>query len=1082
MDEMEEPSVAQTNDGGGHNVNAINSDVSVTTFNGLSTADLISSVRRFNRLISWRSFISARNSIETLETISNVSNEGPQLLNVLKYKLKLYQGESPILGREIFLHLLKSSTLHSDLKDYVGSVFIDFLSVNSTDHATQYYHGYEHRGIFCDEIYFEKLAAVAELQASLAKPMEVEEEIFCALVRGFRRHGEFTKAAEAARLLYENYPNENSRLLNIHADSLQISLEVGSTHYWMLSAQSKERLNTLIDDFLEYFQSTSDIRNFEIAAYLLPLTSYQHMRLINICESNQIEVQKYIPDFKVDGANLAPIESILDANSSIDENSFVRVYAAIRHGRIAVTEFVDWLDGGGEVRCENPELEVLIDLLKQSISWVSNEDSQSHLIKEVSQEQIARLKDIVGKVNPHILCQLCEAFNYANMPHHTVTLLESIISDTPWLSPLIEVYAFALKANDRHQSLKDLLSSFKDISASLNLIILSTQLVLSLNDYEEAKRLTKIATDTHPKLIHSWYYRFLVIVNSNKAMGISDHSEILEVAKEMPLELFETHSELAKTVLHYLNLVDRDFVSSVALKWFICNPSERAKDVTELYLSELQDGGNFGALPYQPVKNCQFGITFIKNDEKPTTKLLVKNAPQNVSLMDTNTPLGRFLEKSKAGDETKIGIYNYKVVETLPASIAVFRIASKLREEHNAGEDCFYSINTDPDDIVGSMTAFLEQFTKKSLIPPVINGRNLPLLVRINFSKNDLVNDTLDYLQDRDSNLHTALSDKGTTNYNDLIIDSLTMIYLALGGYSKGLISLPVNLFITIETKSILSHWVEQKFHPDYMSVDVINGQLIKFDANSSGLDSFLLNLRELLKNCQVMKPALYDMPNDLTRFKTLLDPSHYSSLKLSASRSIPLLCLDHLMVSFYDANSLIPLANLNELIKRSIQHMSNNNLYLFQHIYSDFVAPVGHKDIERLCCGSTQEQWLAFKLINKYASNIDIDHLFTFSRLAISRAVEGSKSWLQLSESKYTEHIVNACCSAAISKLMKDSTVNGLTVLSASLLTSLHISHRQRYQLGIELLGGFCRGHFIDLNQQGLAIDKYIEDNRYRW
>lgn len=73
---------------------------------------------------------------------------------------------------------------------------------------------------------------------------------------------------------------------------------------------------------------------------------------------------------------------------------------------------------------------------------------------------------------------------------------------------------------------------------------------------------------------------------------------------------------------------------------------------------------------------------------------------------------------------------------------------------------------------------------------------------------------------------------------------------------------------------------------------------------------------------------------------------------------------------------------------------------------------------------------------------------------------------------------MVNACFSAAISKLMKNSTVNGLTVLSKSLLTSLYISHRQRYQLGSELLELFCRGHFIDSNQQSLAIDKYIAES----
>ncbi|WP_438467514.1 PIN domain-containing protein [Marinomonas sp. PE14-40] len=1074
---MDKLSVTQANRDGGHNVNAVNSNISINTFNGLSTTDLIASVRLFNCLISRRSFSSAEDSLDTLETINNVSTEGPLLFSILKFKLKLYQGELPVIGRDVFLKLLKGSSLNNDLKDYVSSVFIDFLSINSSDQAIQYYHDCKHRSTFCDAVYFEKFAKIDELQKSLSKTIEAEEEMLCALIRGFRRNYKFTQAAETAKLLNQYYPNENSQFLNIHEATLKLVSEIGATHFWMISSQSKKTLNTLIDDFLEHNQNTIDIRNINIAAYLLQLTSYEHTALKKICENNHVEVRKYIPNFKIDNSILEPLESILDANSSIDENIFLRVYRAIDN-KLITEKFADWLEAGGEVLCESPELKVLIDLLQKSVLWTPSDESQLSLKKDVSKEQIEELKAIVGKINPHILYQLCESFNNAHMPHHTVALLEPIISDSPWPSPLVEVFAFALKANDRHQSLKDLLSSFEDISTNLNLIILSSELARSLNDFKEAKRLTEIATNTYPKQLYCWYLHFLTIQSSNTAEGISDHIELCEALKKMPLELFETYSDLAKTVLHYVNLVDKSFVSSIALKWFISNPYERAKDITELYLNDLQKGGNLITLPNQTVKNCQFGVTYTKSGEAPTTKLLVKNAPKNVSLIDLHTPLGNFLEKSKVGDETKIGIYNYKVIEKSPAPVAVFRIASRLREEHNSGEDCFYRFNTDPNDVVGSMASILEQFPKKSLIPPVINGSPFPLLVRINFDKENLVKATLDYLMDRESNLQTALLDNGETNYSELVIDSLTMIYLALGGYSKGLISLPIKLFITIETNITLSNWVEERFNPNYLSIDIIDGKLIKFDSKSASQDEFILNLRELLKHCQVAEPALYDMPHELIQFKRLLDSSHYSSLKLSASLSIPLLCLDHQMTSFYDTNSLITIANLNDLIKRLLIQIPNNNLHLAQHVHNDFVAPVGHSDIERLCCGTTQEQWLAFKLIDKHSSVIGIEHLFMYSYLAISNAVEGSIYRLQLSQSKYAEHIVNACCKVAISKQMYDNSINGLTALSAFLLIRLHSSHNQRYQLGSELLGRFCHGHFINLKQQGLAVTKFIKEN----
>lgn len=1068
---MDNSSVSQVTSNG-HCINSSNSTVSINEFKGLADNDIASHLVSLNTFICHRDFAKAKLLFDSLSSMQSALSYFTPLLSILEYWINLKQGIDSEINRDSFITLFGSSELPPVINDLVQAIHFEHLCKNNKSLAKSYYESNRSPGEYIRSSYYETLASAEELDNASLNLELLKEHTLCSIVRGYRKNHEFGKSVKISEFLFNNYQNDNSQFLLLFESTQKLFSEINEKHHWLINAEQDSRLKSLISTLIEFNNRTHDIRNIQIAAHLLYLTEHSDHNLLEICKSNLSETKKVLPDFGKK-FNFLPAETLLNSSSSIDLTDFARIYMAICEGILLPTQFIDWIQEGGEVECEDPELIVLISILRKSIEWIALSETEQDIHNHLTEDEFQQLVALNTKLNPHILLQLCESFNRIRQPYQTIELLKPIIPDNPCESPLIVVYAYALRHNDQLAELQNLLNQFEDISSNLSLIIISIELEMSLDKYPRAIEMAELAVKKHPESLHSWYYLLLSIFSSSNTFSEKKIEEIFNASSKIPQNLLEEYSDTAFRILQIINCIDKNFVSNFALKWFVQDPENRVKETTSLFLSPTLNTlpKKEYTIPYTPFKGCTTGVTFRINKGEARTKLLVRNCSNTSHTIDSNSHLATQLLTAKPGDKIKVGMINYELVEHLPAQVAAFRIASQLRHENNTGDDCFFLLKFEKDNIEGFLKQLEEDLPKNNLLPPVLDSQNIPLLIRIGQHKNNTVRITCDYLLDIEGNQHTALSDIGSDEYDGIVIDCLTLLYLAYSGYGKSLIELNINLYITSETESIFNDWLSLPILVPPKNIGPI----------STSEDEIREDLKNLLRSSKVLKPYPFNMPFELTRMKHMFDGSHYSSLKLSASRSIPLLCFDHLMASLYNSIPEIPIANFKNLIFRIKNSSALNTRALSMNLSNNLYTPVLLKDLLTLSSGEKHNQELTYRLIDKYSYKINIYQLAQICYNTLISTNIKSKKTLQCSQQSFIEHIINHCCRAALLKasFSEDSFSSGeirlayLTAFTLKLLSNERVS----LELAIELFSEFSLGHFIETSTFYSQVKSIIDD-----
>ncbi len=1078
---MSSDSITQKTDIG-HNITAeVGASVSIgdLVITSLSSSDLVTFSKQLLRSITCRDWNTAETYLTSLKSIGSLDDECNALLALLEYKLSLCQGHTTLINKELFLDLLRSPRSGSVIKDIVESIYIQHLSLSSEEDANHRHRNSLHKGSYSEEVFYEKLANIEDLSQRLEKgTFDLYEHELCSLVRCAIRTGEFQLAVEVAVSLNQNYSNINSNILLSLANAYRIHKEVDGKHYWLLSSPLMIELEGRINDCLELAKSSSDHRVAQVATILLAVTWFQRSDLIEICSANIEEAEKVIPQAgkflraQLDGMNrCVSAKDILRKDElTISEDEYVRVSSEFFKGTITDREVRKWLEKGGNVSALDHQAEGLMFIILNSIACAPEDNKQKLKLSGLLDDYIKSSFGNIREYSIQVIYRLCTQLMRVEFPLYVVQLLEPLLPINPWASPVLNIYAEALLGSDQFEKLDALIECMEGVDESFRLQAVKIERALQANNFREAIEFTERALT---KYSESCYYWSVLLRNLDLANSTTSETEM--AVSRIPKKILANFSDDGLRLLHFIAKGDLNLAESFILEWFINDPVGMAIHVTNFHFNYIHHDQVADDKSYSS-QRCSLAIVYSLG-KRQYTKLLVDNCGSSEYLLDSNCTLGEMFVDADIGDEIKSGMNRYKIIEKLQPIVAAFRISLDIRQDINTGNDCFHQFFVESGNVEEMLEKIGSISNRERLTEAEIDGKTIPLLMRLAHThRSDLVRGALSYLLDKDSNQHFRLYSEGETIEQAVVLDVLSIAYLSLTGFSYGLIKTGFKIYVTAETKSIVSDWLEQTGRADYLSIGKVGDSFIRTTAEDVAKDKTFKNLGVLLNNCELIIPASIDMPETLAKFRDMLDVSHYSSLKASISHSIPFLCLDSMVCTFYRGLE-VKLANAYQfMVDINLATSSGDSRHVECHVQFGLAVPLMHTDVIELCRQKESGQYWAAEIIKLYPNSypspeIALQVLSECCLKSICSAYLEVKGQFHSSEWRYAERVVNACCSSAMVCLEGESSEQRLAVLIWRVLDSLSpMGAVSRFALVFFQL--FVRGHFLDVQQISLELE----------
>ncbi|WP_417310921.1 PIN domain-containing protein [Devosia sp.] len=1055
---MQDEKYEQNNTSGMNILATDEATVSVINFSGVSAIHLASTLKSFILNILKGRREQCLQEIKTLKLIKNISENGKNLLRALEYIANI---KDPVfeISRDEIISILNSVESDEDIKDFAQYVLIRSLFEELEDKAIAHFKILTERKYFTELLYLEKFSDGEYLESVASKKSIylLNESELCAMVYAYIRLNIFEKALEMSNVLFEYYPNENSVFLKNYSKVFILNEKIKGGHFWTVNADLNDELQGLIKSTIEFDNEFKDGRNARVAAVLLVIVFFQNSKLINIVLNNIDEAKKVVPEI----SNILELGNDLNLKLSSIENitfeDFIRIYIdALLNGKLK--EISSWLDGGGDIHFDSSSESDcnLIDILKALVRSESNDE----IINDDFRKKLSLFLTSASTINPMILFYICLHLNHKEKYHFTIMILKDIVFETPWASPVIELYAEALFSTDQLEVLHNLLNSIQGIENSFKLLNIKIRFEIESNNISLAKDISGILIDKYPDSLEGWYFRIFLLYREDPNLGKETKEKINNFISDVPKYKLLQFSNLAKEIVRLIAPVNHKFCEEIATEWFIDDPEERAIDVTEILFSRLFE--NYEATDGQVLNSrCLYGVNYLMNGRE-FSKLVIDGGKKSSYFIDRNSHLGNSIDKASDGEEFKIGGNSYKLKSKIPASVAVYRMAVDLRNDNNLGDDCFYKFYVSEDDVKGSFLDAIGSLPKHELLPPTVDKRLVPLLARV-AKGSDYVKQAHQYLTSKESNSYVKLYNDELECPKSFVADVVSIVYLALGGFGKALSKSNYKIFISKETKAILDYWIKDKSRSDYFSIGVFGEDLIKYTSESLSNDCFLKNIKIIFNSCNVLENKIVNVPEGINCLKDNLDPSHYASIKLSLSHKLEVLCVDFQICEYYK-NIGVKVANIYDLVKNLKKLDDKNYVYILNHAVCDYPTIIYFEDLVTFLNNRDCGIWAVSNILMKHRKKVSIMDLSEICSCSILGSSYYSLSEVRLSEERDLERLVNNCCFSSMFDKDDIFVDKGLAIIMASVILKVNQVNPDKLKLLYELFERFIKGHFLSI------------------
>ncbi|MFS1934151.1 tetratricopeptide repeat protein [Vibrio splendidus] len=1047
--------------------------------------DLMGVTESIMRDVCYRDLDKAQEKLNVLLGISALEADVQLLLKALRVKVELTNAVESQSKHELIM-LLGQGTLPDGVREVVTSILIDFESRVSGNLARDRYSDLPAKGAYTRGIFYERLASKEELYDSYraVKVYDLTEQELTSLVRGALRVEDIVWAFELVQRLNEYFPSRNSATILLYTEVCLLLSQNQKKHYVSISKDEKKDVDKLVRQLLDVIVNSDDSRHVATLINLLNLTHFSDTRL---CEQGTIHLDQirkvspacaeHIEQFSNSGSRLGTKFELV--SNSLDLEQFAQLDFAMQNNKIKLNTVYKWVNRGGTVLTGDDYIDSFFDLYLRACVCLNEDKKAVQLLDERAQRFFELDSDKFLRINPYAMLRLCEKFIGLGLPLDAVKYLEPFLSDEAWVSPIFQCYLDALFDSEKFDLFLSQVKHLEPSEKTPSIFLREAQVYERLGEYDLSIESIRSALKLSPHYPYLWQ----LLLHVSKAKGLNK-KELSDIVFDIPEEIFLSYDEPKVPLVNEIAThIDINLADRILVDWFAKSPDKVATALTQIHLNSLRNRPDVTNNPYEPLHCCD-GVTYTDGFET-FSRLLVRDVDcTHPLLLDIESPLGKTLnelqEEATSGD--------YTMLERLPSYVAAYRHASDIRHKGNDGTDSFrmFSVPSNEGEMIPYVESILKRYSsEEKRRDEALKNPNLPLMMRSHYTdKGNPVRGALMHLSSSETTQFMRLFSGGGEQFDKVIVDVYTAVYLALMGFAPSVVKLGLRLVFCQHTKKALESWIEDILRDDYMSMGISENGMYRITSEDIQRDclDLIQGLKLLVEHAEVeaLKPA--DTPEVLVKIRDMVDDTVYSTFQLSVANGIPLLCIDHLMIDLAHRCGC-PAANMNVFVERVLNSLSlkDRKKSIQYNLSSGTPVSILYQDILELSCSSEpSDTYLVFKFMEKYGESIDgtgaplkflTDIVRNVTAVAyIDREILSGGRTINPRYDGYAEHVFNSCCRIAINTLSGDTAENKFSILIFSVINTS--SRVRRYaQLISYLASEFAIGHFLDFDACNEAL-----------
>lgn len=853
-----------------------------------------------------------RNTIEDYQKILNLSSEIVNLFKILSSFVYAFESHKPMPTDLLKIELKNGSSAFNELYQ---AILVRALAKADTEKARKVYLSFSKVAKhYLPAAYHQLFATTEELQKSFEDDLYVLDDYsLFYLAQGLWRVGD--------------YPTANQVLRNITTDKLNETLE-----YWLIATElnsiifssdidlayidrnTSHRIENLAKKFIELIPSNSNLSPLAISILIsfvnMTMSTIYMPAIRKIGLQFRQEIKRF--DEKLgDTLNRIfeqkPFEMPdwllvkLVSNQAFEEDEIDVLLTALLHYAIDIKLLARWLEQSEIiVDSEIYDRDFLKIFLQSFNQFESMDEKYAYLVSlnTFLDHQTSNLRMMSPTAIKYWCDNLSSLGTSFRIPIYKI--LSELCSDLSVNSELNLYYLSCLLHLDKLETMGKELAKIKDNEWNDDLHLFQARYFLKINEYQQAQTTYEKIIDKEEKL-SIWYEYLASCIGDGKSLTLAKQ-QLLRI----PISLLSINTEgFEQFILQIAFFIDFDFAEQILVKLFVEQPNKYALLCFNLYTNAFTKKIDL-EVTNKKFANIYEGVVY-EIDNKQYTKILVDSQlAVNKELININGNLGQLISRLAEGNETPYNFDTVTLLKRQSISATVYQLSMQIvsDEQHNYDEFAFHQFNIREDsledDLLRQITLTKPKQSFQERTEDLSSYASLPLYIKgAFFGKQRQSNEEpyVAYIQLLDIKANQCLinSEGNTKEFDAIVIDVYGAVYLCLTNLYKAIITAKLSVYISKETASAISNWINYVTDDSFLLIDEDQGQLYKTDATTikHTFGSLIEALGVFLDNAIVASVKVSDLPTIASEMHEWVSPSVFSTMRLALANDIPWLCLD---------------------------------------------------------------------------------------------------------------------------------------------------------------------------------------------
>ena len=829
-------------------------------------------------------------------------------------------------------------------KELYQALMIRMVAKTDIEEARKIYDKYSgNASFYLLALYDQLFSTKKELQKRFDEQSStLDDYLLFGLAVGLWRVGNYEAVKQSLERISAQNHNEKTKLWLLAAD-YNITIFKDEVPYPYMRSDTARKMREIIKEFLAIICNKTSLD---------PLAASILISVVNVFSAYMPEVRNIALRFRKDLAEVDvelgeqlnwldkdqplvmqdELISKLHEGLNLSQEEIHICIASIQQGTLNVKVVENWFEQSGSILDADEFYNEYMKVFILSFNKYNNrvqENAYRTLLNSFIDLHSSQLKSIP----PIYVIQWCN--NLLTFGKFFRVSIYNILNEVcVGIAVTSELYPYYLKSLLRLDKLKTLNSEFDRIQDDeWNEVLYGIQAsyFIDIREYDQAKQV-------YQKFIHdsmslqNWYSYIFCCSKTDESLVLAQKE-----LRKIPESLFSIDTQgFDFFIAQVANFIDFDFAEKIFVGLFIQNPSSYARIIVSIYLNRFSLHLETGQEEAKVFDNVHQGLVYEVKGVRNQGLLVDNHLTPHRNLIPCDTALGQLLTSLSEGESGKYGFTEVKLIERQEVGVTVYQLSMQIISElqHSFSHVMFHEFAISNETVVEDVTSILQQIKQNndfesgeeeiicnSEIPFYMKGSKLlesqPPDEELNIAYKLLLN----------KNANTCLTIAGGESVvtEAVVIDIYSFLYLCLTNLYKSVIASKVTIYISIETKTAIELWINKVTHEDFMTLNEIDGQLIREDATTI-LESHggLINtINELLDYAIAETPKITDLPTLVSEIKNLVSDSLFSSMKLSLSHDVPWLCLDSFIRKSLvkDKELALKLVDLHQFIHTHIEY-----------------------------------------------------------------------------------------------------------------------------------------------------------------